>query len=184
MALITDSLRFILRSSPHLLLRFISFLPWVLAFSFLLSFPPSLILSFLFSYSVLSLSLSLLPPSLFLLASFPLSLCFIFPFPSLFSMRSTLSHLLSLSLSLLFTCLLLRVLLSLSLSLSWILPYSSIYPFPCLLIHPFSSLFLILLLLSFSLPVSPPTQEHFPLSSLESTLSVYACRSLLPSPSL
>jgi len=78
-------------------------------------------------------------------------------------MRSTLSLLLSLSLSL--TSFYLsptpRLLsLSLSLSLFCILHYSSFHPFPCLLIHPFSSLFLdpllhLSILLSLCIPTIP-----------------------------
>lgn len=149
-----------------------------------ISFPP-LILSFLFSYSVLFLSLFLsfpltFPPCLFSSGSY-----FILPFPSLFSMRSTLSLLLSLSLSLTSFYLSPTPRL-LSLSLSFI--YPALFFIPSFSLSVNSSF-----LFSFSQSLTPfyPSlclyplhPEHFPLSSLESTSSVYACRPLLPSPSL
>lgn len=157
MALITDSLRFILRSSPHLLLRFISFLPWVLAFSFLLSFPPSLILSFLFSYSVLSLSLSFHLPCFFLplflclsvlsflfLVSFPcVLLCLtFFPFPCLFFLlvSYSASFFLSLSLSFMDSALFFNLSFSLSVNSSFLFSFShSLTPIllsPCIPSNP------------------------------------------------
>lgn len=154
-ALVTDSLRFILRSifsSVHLF-------PSVGA-NVLSSLFPCLLFC-LSSFLILSF-LSLLPPSLLsLLASFPLS-----PTSSFLFLVSFPCVLLCLSffpfpyLLLLFTCLLLRIFF-LFLSPLCILPYSSFHPFPCLLIHPFSSLFLDLLLrlpILLSLPVSPPSR--------------------------
>lgn len=162
-------------------LQFISFLPWELTFSSLFS-PVSYFVFPLFLFCPFSLSPSTFPtvsPCLFSSVSH-----FIFPFPSLFSMRSTLSLLLSLSLSLASFYLSPTPHLP-SLSLSFMHP--TLFFIPSFSLSVNSSF-----LFSFSRPLTPssypslspciPSISSISLCPLWSLLQ--ACRSLLPSPSL